>query len=147
MTGFFNSQGFLTAMKQEVTRNHKGWALDDVVLSTAVTNKEKEELKVAPEEGVYVHGLYLDGCSWDKKKDTLVDSDPKVLFAALPVLHVSAVQAVDKKTDPTKTYECPCYTILSRTGLNYIVTLELRTEPDPPQKWIMRGVAVVCSKD
>ena len=42
-------------------------------------------------------------------------------------------------------YDCP-RTVKKRTGLNFISTFPLRTE-DPPSKWIMRGVALLCSVD
>lgn len=62
LTGFFNPQGFLTAMRQEITRAHE-WPLDTVSLSTEITKytgKEDTGLK-PPEEGVYIYGLFLDG--------------------------------------------------------------------------------------
>eukprot|EP00164_Ancoracysta_twista_P001803 GFYU01002367.1.p1 GENE.GFYU01002367.1~~GFYU01002367.1.p1 ORF type:complete len:811 (+),score=281.55 GFYU01002367.1:300-2435(+) len=145
LTGFFNPQGFLTAMRQEVTRKHAGWAMDDVVLFTEVTKHEKEEIKDGPSEGVYIYGLFLDGCCWDKKLNKLVDSPPKVLFSPLPVLYVSAVQASEKRVD-VYSYQCPCYRTPKRTDLMYIFTVDIRSE-DPPQKWVLRGVALLCSKD
>jgi hypothetical protein len=41
-----------------------GWALDDVVMHTEVQKNEVDEVKDAPPEGVYIHGLYLEGCAW-----------------------------------------------------------------------------------
>jgi len=148
MTGFFNPQGFLTAMKQEVNRKHadQKWALDDVVMTSEVTHPAKtfEELKEAPSEGVYVYGLFLDGCKWSNKENRLVDSDPKKLYHPLPVLYVTGVQARDKKKSGV--YEAPTYRVKLRKGLNFITTFALRTE-DPASKWVMRGVALLCSID
>ncbi|GFR42148.1 hypothetical protein Agub_g3000 [Astrephomene gubernaculifera] len=148
MTGFFNPQGFLTAMKQEVNRKHAAdkWALDDVVMSSEVTHppKDFESLKEGPPEGVFVYGLYLDGCAWSGRENKLVDSDPKKLFNPLPVLHVTGVLAKDKKRSGL--YEAPTYRVKARKGLNFITTFSLRTEDDK-SKWILRGVGVLCSID
>ena len=148
LTGFFNPQGFLTAMKQEVNRLHAKdkWALDDVVMTSEVTNppKEIEQLKDEPKEGVYVYGLFLEGCRWDGKMNCLVDSEPKKLLTPLPVLYVTGVQQKDK---PTKNvFEAPTYKVKKRTGLNFITTFTVRTQ-EPTSKWVMRGVALLASVD
>ena len=89
-------QGFLTAVRQEVTRRHAAdkWALDDVVLSSEVTHpaKDVDGIKDPPSEGVFIHGLYMEGCSWSNKESRLVDSEPKRLYHPLPVIHVTGVQ-------------------------------------------------------
>merc|ERR1711988_2002301 len=121
MTGYFNPQGFLTAVQQEVTRRHQGWALDGVQLNTEVTSMEKEDAdkKEALEEGVYVWGLFLEAAAWDKKGSKLVDAPPKKLFCPVPCMLVTAI---DKKEAArlANQYICPCYTIPKRTGLNFI---------------------------
>lgn len=63
---------------QEVTRAHKGWALDSVVLQNLITRHTKEELNDSPPEGVYVHGLFLEGASLDHRSGKLMESKPKV---------------------------------------------------------------------
>ncbi|XP_077977872.1 dynein axonemal heavy chain 5-like isoform X2 [Glandiceps talaboti] len=141
MTGFFNPQGFLTAMRQEITRAHKGWALDSVVLHNDLTRHMKEDISSPPAEGVYIHGLYIDGAGWDRRNCKLVEPSPKVLFTPLPVAHVYAINNVGPK-DP-KLYECPVYKKPRRTDLTYIFPLYLRTVQHPDH-WVLRGVALLC---
>ncbi|KAI8118220.1 axonemal, Dynein heavy chain 5 [Lucilia cuprina] len=86
MTGFFNPQGFLTAMRQEVTRAHKGWALDSVVLQNQITRYNKEDITEYPTEGVYVHGLFLEGASLDRRSGKLIESKMKVLYEQMPYI-------------------------------------------------------------
>eukprot|EP00117_Sycon_ciliatum_P048716 scpid847/ scgid34643/ Dynein heavy chain 5, axonemal; Axonemal beta dynein heavy chain 5; Ciliary dynein heavy chain 5 len=141
MTGFFNPQGFLTAMRQEVTRAHKGWALDTVVLSNEVTKMFKDDVKEPPAEGVYVYGLFLDGSAWDRRQGKLIEQTPKVLFTSLPVVHIFAINSTAGK-DP-RFYHCPLYKKPNRTDLTFITTLQLKTSQSPDH-WTLRGVALLC---
>jgi len=142
MTGFFNPQGFLTAMRQEVTRAHKGWALDQVVLNNEMTKSTKDDITAPPPEGVFVHGLFLDGAGWDRRNSRLIESPPKVLSAPLPVIRIFAENQVMAKD--SKMYECPIYKKPRRTDLTFIATVVLRHGTADVEKWIMRGVALLC---
>ncbi|XP_040468168.1 dynein heavy chain 8, axonemal [Falco naumanni] len=141
MTGFFNPQGFLTAMKQEATRAHKGWTLDTVTTHNEVLKDNKEEITAPPSEGVYVYGLYLEGAGWDRRNRRLIESTPKILFVQLPVVHIFAVNKTSPE-DP-KLYACPLYKKPKRTDLNYITVMYLRTVVSPDH-WVLRGVALLC---
>jgi len=155
LTGFFNPNGCLTAMKQEVTRKHKDqkWALDDVVYHTEVTNFERaEQVKAPPAEGIYIHGLFLDGAAWSRQEGNLVESQPKTLFVSLPVLFVTG----NAKRDEDKArkemfgaigpYECPVYKYACRTDRYFIFFANLKcTAEKYPNKWALRGVSLLCN--
>lgn len=148
LTGFFNPQGFLTAVKQEVNRKHAAdkWSLDDVVMTSSVLHPVKDEagLKEEPKEGVYITGLFLEGASWSAKENRLIDSEPKKLYAPLPVIWVTGVLAKDYKA--ANTFQCPVYLSKRRTAPNYVCSFDLRSL-DPPEKWVARGAALLCSCD
>uniref|UniRef100_A0A8B9G9E9 Uncharacterized protein n=1 Tax=Amazona collaria TaxID=241587 RepID=A0A8B9G9E9_9PSIT len=140
MTGFFNPQGFLTAMRQEITRANKGWALDSVVLCNEVTKWMKDDITSPPSEGVYVYGLYLEGAGWDRRNMRLTEAKPKVLFEMMPVIRIYAENNTSK--DP-RLYSCPVYKKTIRTDMNYIAAVDLKTL-QPPEHWVLRGVALLC---
>ncbi|CAF0809445.1 unnamed protein product [Rotaria sordida] len=152
MTGFFNPQGFLTAMRQEVTRANTGWSLDNVVLTNKILRADRESLREPPREGVYVYGLYIEGAKI--KNGVLEDlkANEKVLTHPMPVIHISAEAEPSTGTTPVRqdrrqVYYAPVYKKPRRTDRNYICTLKLecalgdRTGPDI---WTLRGVAVLC---
>jgi dynein heavy chain len=163
LTGFFNPNGCLTAMKQEVTRLHKEkdkWALDEVVYSTSVTRFERpDQVKNPPEEGIYVYGLFVEGASWNRQEEHLQESEPKKLFTSLPVLHITGKREKEERISLKKVYGgmgpyvCPVYKYKNRTDRYFIFNANLKcseTEDTQgkkkgPNHWVLRGVALLCN--
>lgn len=141
MTGFFNPQGFLTAMRQETARANHGWALDKVILQNEVMKFGLEDCKDVARSGVYVHGLYLDGAGWSRREMRLTESTNKVLYTLMPMIRIYASNVFDAKG--TSLYECPVYKKAIRTDLNFITALNLPTKQSSDY-WILRGVALLC---
>jgi len=155
LTGFFNAQGFLTAVQQEVTRSHKNdeWSLDTVSLVTEVTEYlNTENMKAVPKEGVLIHGLFLDGAGWDRADKSLKESEPKKLFMPLPIMHVTAAQKTKKDSSKSEYglyggYECPVYKYPARTDRYLIFMVTLASRDKRPNHWTLRGVALLCTTD
>merc|ERR1711988_2042687 len=148
-------------MKQEVVRGHNKndksnadqWSLDDVIDVTNTTNMERaEHVRSAPPEGVYVHGLSLDGAAWSKQEQTIVESEPKKLFTPLVVLFITANakklqdKVVLQSFGPEGPYRCPVYKYPVRTGRFFVFLVTLKCpNGKAPAHWILRGVALLCN--
>jgi len=153
LTGFFNATGFLTCMKQEVTRQKKAqqWSLDEVEFTSEVLREfvQGDDGRLdgkninAPGEGVLIHGLYLEGAGWNKAEKRLDDSQPKVLYEVFPILHVSAVSiglppdARANAVNPAKQqlaalefshYHCPVYRYPMRRMPYLIFNVHLKAD-------------------
>eukprot|EP00998_Keelungia_sp_KM082_P008622 NODE_480_length_1886_cov_75.477544_g473_i0.p1 GENE.NODE_480_length_1886_cov_75.477544_g473_i0~~NODE_480_length_1886_cov_75.477544_g473_i0.p1 ORF type:complete len:610 (-),score=202.98 NODE_480_length_1886_cov_75.477544_g473_i0:55-1791(-) len=151
LTGFFNPQGFLTSVRQEVCRAHSkdGWSLDEMETKTEVQRQEKHEIDRPPPEGVFLFGLFLEGGSWDKARQKMKEAAPKEMFRELPVLHVTGIEAghkQPKQKGQLNKFKCPCYKYPTRNDINWIFDVDLNCEEDP-HHWIMRGVSLLCSID
>jgi dynein heavy chain len=138
--GLFNPQSFLTAIMQSTARR-MAWPLDKMTLSAEVTKKyTADEIDAPARDGAYITGLYLEGATWDAKKNSLVESKLKELYPKMPIMLIKAVQ-IDK-SDTKTFYDCPVYKTQER-GPDYIFSCKLKTAKLPPTKWILGGVALL----
>jgi dynein heavy chain len=155
LTGFFNPQGYLTAVQQEITRAHKNenWALDSVIVHAEVTEiMNADNVKSHPKEGLYIHGLFMDGAAWRPQEGSVVESEPKKLFSNMPLILVTAVTKSDKRQlmgsgsyGPFGAYDCPVYKYPIRSDKYFIFTVMLATQEKKPLHWTLRGVALLCA--
>ena len=143
---FFFAHGFLTGARQNYARKYK-IPIDTMDLEYKVVPNEES---AAPEDGVFVKGMFMEGFKWDKNLMLLAESDPKVLFTDCPMIHFIPIKTVD--INKGSVYETPLYLTMERKGLlattghstNFIGYINLPTDKNPSH-WVKRGSALICA--
>jgi len=147
ISGIFFPQAFFTGALQNFARKYNE-EIDLLSFSQKVMDdifQPKRELTRPPEDGVYIYGLFLEGCRWDRHSHQLEDSNPKELFTDLPAFHFEPVK--NRKPNDSD-FKCPCYKVVSRKGTllttghstNFVLFIELPTS-EVVDNWIKAGVA------
>ena len=151
LPGFFFTPSFCTAVLQNYARKNKH-AIDTIAFDFEMLDMDPSIYKngESPTDGVYVYGMYLEGCGWDMASRTLSESKPRVLFEPSPLIWFKPVLTKDLKTKPA--YSCPVYRTGDRRGVlattghstNFLMFLKMPTGM-PEHHWTMRGVCMLLS--
>lgn len=149
LPGFFFVQSFLTAGLQNYARQHK-IPIDMVGYDFEMMSGRPEDHAQAPAEGLYTHGLFLEGCGWDSTAKKLCESQAKVLFVSAPCMWLRPKRTL--QFSQYSHYNCPVYRTLERRGVlattghstNFVMFIKMPTDQDP-KHWIARGVAMISS--
>ena len=73
ISGLFFPQGFMTGCLQTHARLYK-IAIDKLAFSFQVQEQENpEEIEELPEDGVYVHGFFMDGARYNRDEQSMDD--------------------------------------------------------------------------
>jgi len=123
---------------------------------------DQETFTEKPEDGVYVYGPFCEACRWNKETRLLDESEPKVLFSAMPTMwfepkvqgYPNAGWKEERMPDGTLkvegVYMAPLYNTSARRGVlattghssNFVCTLVVPTDR-PQSHWIKRGSAML----
>ena len=170
VSGFFFAQAFITGALQNFARKYKTpidqCEFDFEVLTPSGCEKAEH---TRPEDGVYIHGLFLEGARWVTETHTIDESIPRELYTQMPNIHlapkhkedVPLVEGIPEQytgfyKGTAHVYMCPVYRTsfrqgtLSTTGhsTNFVMFIRLPMAADVKQKhWIKRGVALLTQLD
>ncbi|XP_064233929.1 dynein axonemal heavy chain 6 isoform X6 [Aotus nancymaae] len=167
ISGFFFPQGFLTGTLQNHARKYS-LPIDELsfkyniiptyrdqaaVIEAAKTVQFGQELPMdmelpSPEDGVLVHGMFMDAFRWDDKEMVIEDALPGQMNPMLPVVHFEPQQ--NYEPSPTL-YHSPLYKTGARAGTlsttghstNFVVTVLLPSKRSNDY-WIAKGSALLC---
>jgi len=167
LSGFFFPQGFLTGSLQNHARkyaqpidqltfnfNMKPLYRSQEEVAEAITKLPPgetlamDQLIETPEDGVLVHGLFLESAKWDDTKMVMGDALLGEMTSPLPVLHMEP--KMNHVPEATR-YKCPLYKTAERAGTlsttghstNFVVAVYLPSDL-PQDYWISKGTALLC---
>uniref|UniRef100_A0A7M4F990 Dynein axonemal heavy chain 6 n=1 Tax=Crocodylus porosus TaxID=8502 RepID=A0A7M4F990_CROPO len=167
ISGFFFPQGFLTGTLQNHARKYN-LPIDELSFSYNVipvyrdqahvtealkTSQFGQELPMdmelpSPEDGVLVHGMFMDASRWDDEEMVIEDALPRQMNPMLPVVHFEP----QRNYEPSLSlYQSPLYKTGARAGTlsttghstNFVVTVLLPSKR-PSDYWISKGAALLC---
>ena len=151
LPGFYFTPSFCTAVLQNYAREHK-LAIDTISFDFEMLELDSGIYTEgnSPSEGVYVYGMYFEGCGWSTEKKMLAESRPRVLFEPSPVIWFKPV--LNDKLVLRPSYSCPCYRTADRRGVlattghstNFLMFIRMPTDK-PQHHWVMRGVCMLLS--
>ncbi len=105
------------------------------------------KIRDPPKEGMFIYGLYLWGCHWDKGSGELIDASVRMKegYMPLPVIFLTCWPESEKPilNDSPKAadlYKCPVYLNHRERNNGSILELDMYHTGVQPQKWAMRGV-------
>jgi len=150
ISGFFFTQAFLTGASQNFARKHT-LPIDMIDFDFSVLTGKPGETP-PPEDGVHVHGMFLEGARYDPDTCVMEECEPKVLFTEIPMMWFRPMET--DKIDPGKYYNCPLYKESARRGVlattghssNFVMFLKLPSSKDEVH-WVKRGVAGLLALD
>uniref|UniRef100_A0A8P4KSK9 AAA+ ATPase domain-containing protein n=1 Tax=Dicentrarchus labrax TaxID=13489 RepID=A0A8P4KSK9_DICLA len=147
ISGFFFPQGFLTGVLQNHAR-HYNLPIDELNFRFNMVPVYRDQV---PEDGVLVHGMFMDASCWDDDNMVIEDALPRVMNAVLPVVHFEPQR--NYMPDPDL-YHAPLYKTSVRAGTlsttghstNFVVTVMLPSKR-PSDYWISKAAALLCQLD
>jgi len=152
LAGTFNPMAFITAVMQTTARK-RGWALDNVVTFTDPTAMDWEDADVQPEDGAYIHGVFIEGARWDRDSGEIRESFLRDLTPQMPIVHLLAIEA--SSVHASGYHDTPCYYVSQRGGGpppgSFVFFMTLKTSEPTVKglygvysyKWVLAGVGLL----
>ncbi|XP_047126546.1 dynein axonemal heavy chain 6 isoform X3 [Hydra vulgaris] len=160
LSGFFFPQGFLTGALQNHARKYNQ-PIDQLTFNFHVQNvyfphedvfstevADTSNVIESPEDGVLVHGLFLEAARWDDERMMIGDAILGEMSSPFPILHMKpCINLVHEKTK----YVCPLYKTTQRAGVlsttghstNFVIAVYLPTDKKQDY-WISKATALLC---
>jgi dynein heavy chain len=148
---FFFPQGFMTAALQTYARKTIT-PIDALHFKTHVRGYGADAVEEVPEDGINMHGFFLQGARWDYTKSCIEDSYPREPIIHFPLIWLEPVMVAEQVD--AGCYSCPLYKTSTRRGelsttghsTNFVLFLHLATDVQP-EYWIRRGAALLSMTD